>query len=105
MALRRGVVLVIVLLVLAVAVSAAGLLFVGLAVGRGSQISGNSTLLLEIAGDLPENEPAGVFGQLFDGQATVRGVVDSLRKAAVDRRVTGVIIRPTGNSALWGKVQ
>jgi protease-4 len=105
MALRRGVVIVIVLLVLAVTVSAAGLMFIGLAVGRGPQITGNSTLLLEIAGDLPENEPAGVFGQLFDAQATVRSTVDSLRKAAVDPRVTSVIIRPTGNSALWGKVQ
>ena len=105
MAVRRGVVLVIVLLVLAVTVSAAGLLFVGVAVGRGPQITGNSTLLLEIGGDLPENEPAGVFGQLFDAQATVRSTVDSLRKAAVDPRVTSVIIRPTGNAALWGKVQ
>ena len=105
MAVRRGVVLVIVLLVIAVAVSAAGLLFIGLAVGRGPQIAGNSTLMLDVGGDLLENEASGVIGQLFEGPPTVRAVVDSLRKAAVDPRVSSVIIRPTGNSALWGKVQ
>ena len=36
---------------------------------------------------------------------TVRSVVDSLRKAAVDSRVTSVVLRPTDNAALWGKVQ
>jgi len=35
----------------------------------------------------------------------VRSVVDALRKASVDRRVTSVIIRPTNSDALWGKVQ
>jgi protease-4 len=105
MAVRRGVVLVMVLIVLAVAISAAGLLFIGLAVGRGPQVAGNSTLMLDIGGVLAENESAGVLGQLFEGQPTVRGIVDSLRKAAVDPRVTSVIIRPTGNAALWGKVQ
>jgi protease-4 len=105
MAVRRGVLVVIVLLVLAVAVSAAGLLFIGLAVGRGPQVAGNSTLMLDIGGDLAENEPGGVLGPFFEGQPTVRGIVDSLRKAAVDPRVTSVIIRPTGTAALWGKVQ
>jgi len=104
-AVRRGVVLVIVLILGAVMVSAVGLLFMGLAVGRGPQISSNSTLLLDISGDLLEKEPSGVFGQVFEPPPTVRSVVDALRKAAVDRRVTSVIIRPTGTAALWGKVQ
>jgi protease-4 len=98
-------VLVMVLLGAAVVVSVAGLLFIGLTVGRGPQVSVNSTLMLEIGGDLLENEPAGVIGQLFEAPPTVRGVVDSLRKAAVDPRVSSVIIRPTGTAALWGKVQ
>jgi protease IV len=104
-AVRRGVVLVLVLIFMAVAVSAVGLIFMGLAVGRGPQISSNSTLLLEVDGDLQENEPTGVLGQFLEPPATVRSIVDSLRKAAVDTRVTSVIIRPTGTAALWGKVQ
>jgi protease IV len=104
-AVRRGVVLVLVLILGAVVVSTIGLLFMGLAVGRGPQISSNSTLLLDIGDDLQENEPSGVIGQVFEPPPTVRSVVDALRKAAVDTRVSSVVIRPAGNAALWGKVQ
>jgi protease-4 len=93
------------LIIAAVAVSAAGLLFIGIAVGGGPKISSNSTLVIDISGDLLENEPGGVINQFLEPQPTVRAVIDSLRKAAVDRRITSVIIRPTGNAALWGKMQ
>ena len=105
MAVRRGVIVVLVLILVAVAISAAGLLFLGLAVGRGPLISSNSTLLLDVSGDLQETEPSGVLGQFIEAQPTVRSIVDSLRKASVDRRVSSVIIRPTSDAALWGKVQ
>src|SRR6202023_847282 len=37
---------------------------------------------------------------------TVRSVVDNLRKAKVDSRVTAVLLKPTGfESPFWGKVQ
>jgi protease IV len=104
-AVRRGVIVVLVLIFMAVAVSVLGLVFVGLTMGRGPHVAANSTLVLEINGDLLENEPAGVFDQLFEAPPTVRSVVDSLRKAAVDSRVTSVVLRPTDNAALWGKVQ
>ena len=105
MAVRRGVVVVLALILVAVAISAAGLLFMGLAVGRGPIISSNSTLLLQVTGDLQETEPSGVLGQFLEAPPTVRSIVDALRKASVDRRVSSVIIRPTSNAALWGKVQ
>ena len=35
----------------------------------------------------------------------MRSIVDALRKAKVDRRVTSVVIRPTSAASLWGKVQ
>jgi protease IV len=104
-AVRRGVWIVIVLIVAAVAVSAMGLVAMALFVGRSPQVSGNSTLVLKIGGDLQEMEPGGVIGQFFEAPPTVRGIVDSLRKAKVDRRVSSVIIRPTSAAALWGKVQ
>jgi len=104
-AVRRGVVVVLVLIFMAVAVSAAGLLVMGLAVGRGPHVSSNSTLLIDVSGDLQETEPSGVLGQLLEAPPTVRSIVDSLRKAAVDRRVSSVMIRPTSSAALWGKVQ
>jgi protease-4 len=101
---RRGVVVVLVLILVAVAISTAGLLFMGLAVGRGPQIPSNSTLLLEVSGGLEETEPGGL-GVFLQAPPTVRSVVDALRKASVDRRISSVIIRPTSNAALWGKVQ
>jgi protease-4 len=104
-AVRRGVVLVLVLIVAAVVVSTAGLFVIGLAVGRGPQISANSTLMLDVGSELQESEPSGVLGQFLEPPPTVRSVVDALRKAAVDSRVTSVIIRPTDTAALWGKVQ
>ncbi|HEX6975786.1 MAG TPA: signal peptide peptidase SppA [Vicinamibacterales bacterium] len=105
MAVRRGVWLVLVLIILAVMVSAAGLVFTALLVGREPQIAGNSTLVLKVGGDLQEMEPGGVIGQFFEAPPTVRSMVEALRKAKVDSRVSSVIIRPTGTAALWGKVQ
>jgi protease IV len=104
-AVRRGVWIVLVLIIVAVAISAMGLVAMALLVGRSPQVAGNSTLVLKIGGDLQETEPAGVIGQFFEAPPTVRSVVDALRKAKVDRRISSVIIRPTSAAALWGKVQ
>ena len=105
MAVSRGVWIVLVLIIVAVAISAAGLVVMALFVGRAPQITGNSTLVLRIGGELQEMEPAGVIGQFFEAPPTVRSIVDALRKAKVDKRVTSVVIRPTSAAALWGKVQ
>jgi protease IV len=105
MAVRRGVWLVLILITLAVLVSAAGIVLMYSAVGREPQIAGNSTLVLRIDGSLPEMDSASVLGQLFESPPTVRSIVDALRKAKVDSRISSVVIRPTGTAALWGKVQ
>jgi protease-4 len=102
---RRGVWLVITLIIFAVAVSAAGLLLVALMVGRQPQVSSNSALLLRVSGDLQETEPLGALGQLFEPPPTVRSIVDALRKAKADRRISAVVIRPAGSAALWAKAQ
>jgi protease-4 len=104
-AVRRGVWIVLVLIVAAIAISAAGLVVMALLVGGEPPISSNSTLVLRVGGDLAEMEAGGVLGQFLESTPTVRGVVDALRKAKVDRRVSSVIIRPTSAAALWGKVQ
>src|SRR5687767_14196117 len=73
--------------------------------GRQPPVTSNSTLVLRVGGDLQEAEPGGLVGSFFEPPPTVRSVVESLRKAKVDRRITSVIIRPTGTAALWAKVQ
>ncbi|HEY0872926.1 MAG TPA: signal peptide peptidase SppA [Vicinamibacterales bacterium] len=105
MAVRRGVWLVVALLLVAVVISAAGLIMTAMLVGRGPQIASNSVLMVRVTGNLQEVEPYGVLGQLFESPPTVRSLTEALRKAKVDRRVTGVIIRPSGTAALWAKVQ
>jgi protease-4 len=105
MAARRGVWIVIVLIVLAVFISALGMIVLVTAVGREPQVARNSTLVLRFAGDLPEMEPAGLFSPFIEGPPTVRGFVDMLRKAKTDSRITSVILKPTGAGALWAKVQ
>ena len=105
MAVRRGVWLVIGLVGFAFMISVAGLAFTSLMIGREPQIAGNSTLILKVSGDLQEIEPGGVFGSFLEPPPTVRTLVEALHKAKVDRRVTSVIVRPTGTAALWGKVQ
>ena len=105
MAVRRGVWLVVILIMLAVAISVTGLTLTLLLVGREPDVASNSTLVLKVSGDLQEIEPGGVLGQFLEPPPTVRGLVESLRKAKVDRRVTSVVIRPAGTAALWGKVQ
>ena len=105
MAVRRGVWLVVALIFIAVMISAAALAFTSLLIGREPPIAGNSTLLLKLSGDLEENDPGGVIGQFFEAPPSVRSVVETLRKAKVDKRVTSLVVRPGGAAALWGKVQ
>jgi protease-4 len=104
-AVRRGVWIVLALLFVAVVISAAGLVLTALLVGRDPVVAGNSVLMMKVSGDLHEVEPGGVIGQFLEPPPTVRSVTEALRKAKVDKRITGVIIRPTGTAALWAKVQ
>jgi protease IV len=105
MAVRRGVWLVVLLLVLAVSISAIGLLLLASTVGREPDVASNSTLVLRIGGDLSEMEPGGVLGQFIEAAPTVRGMVEMIRKAKTDRRISSLVIKPAGAGALWGKVQ
>jgi protease IV len=105
MSARRGAWIVILLIVFAVFVSAMGLLLLASAVGREPQVASGSTLVLRVGGDLAEMEPGGVLGQFLEAPPTVRVIVETLRKAKADKRITSVILKPTSPAALWGKVQ
>jgi protease-4 len=105
MAVKRGVWIVLILIFLAVCVSAGGmLLLVGLSV-RAPNIAPNSTLVLRVPGDIPEMEPGGVFGPFIEGSPTVRSYVEMLRRAKTDKRITSLIVKPISAGGLWGKVQ
>jgi protease-4 len=106
-ALRRGVVFVLSFITLAVIASVTGIAFVYLLVSRGPSIEDDSTLVLRPGGELQETVPDDVVGQLIGRNVTtVRSVVDSLRLAKRDPRITGVLIVPSSfESPFWAKVQ
>ena len=82
-----------------------GMLILISAVGREPQVTSNSTLVLRVGGNLGEMDAGGVFGSFIEGPPTVRAVVEMLKKAKTDKRITSVILKPSGAGALWGKVQ
>jgi len=106
-AVRRGVLLVLSLIGLAVVISMASVVLMFFAASRGPSVPSSATLILRPGGNLPEVEPDDVVGQVFGRDVnTVRGFVEALRKASRDSRVRGVLLRPsTLELPYWGKVQ
>ena len=104
---RRGFAVLFTLLGAAVFFSIAGFFALYLLFGREPAVASNSTLVLQVGGDLSEVAPEDVVGYLRGARVpTVRSVIDNLRKAKVDSRVRGVILKPTSfSSPFWAKVQ
>jgi len=104
---RRRFTVIFTVLGFALFVSIGGFLLLYLAVGREPSVPSNTTLVLKVGGDLTEVAPANVVGYLRGTKApTVRSIVDNLRKAKKDARVSSVLLKPTGfDSPYWGKVQ
>ncbi len=106
-ALRRGVALVVGLLVVAVLISAAGMTFIWAFASREPAVARNSTLVLQLDTDLRESS-ADDFTRLFAGPApaSLGNVLEALRKAKVDPRVGAIVIAPSRLQApFWAKVQ
>src|SRR5690349_6221962 len=107
MAIRRGVRIILTLLVLAVLVSLGGTVLIYFAMARGPAVPASAVLVLKPGGDVQETVPDGVVGALLGRDVeTVSGFVTSLRKARRDPRIKAVLLRPTPlDSPYWGKVQ
>ena len=92
---------------LAVFVSIAGFVVLYLLVGREPSVSSNTTLVLKVGGDLSEVAPSNVVGYIRGANApVVRTIIENLRKAKADPRVSAVLLKPTGfDSPYWAKVQ
>ena len=105
MSVQRGVKFIIVFLLLAVVMSMTGLAAMYFMVSRAPSVASNSVLVLRVPGGMSERQ-ANPFLTSFVGDGpTVQSVVDSLRKAKVDDRIRGVILKPLGPQLLWGKAQ
>ena len=98
MAIRRGVGLVLALVLLACLVSFGGLLAVWLVVGGEPTVPLRSTLILRVDGDPVEGGPDDGFAQFLPVRRarSIRMLVENVRKAKVDRRVAAMVVRPSG---------
>jgi protease IV len=107
-ALSRGARLVVVLLLIASAISFGGVIMIWLAVGREPAVPAQATLVLKIDGDPIEGGTDDTLGQYLPVQRarTVRTIVDAVRKAARDRRISAMVVRPSDLSSPYlAKVQ
>ena len=102
----RGVRFIVVFLSLAVVVSMAGIAVLYLMVSGAPSVASDSVLVLPVRGGLAEHRQNALLTSFGPGGPTVRSVTDSLRKAKVDDRISGVILKPQiGPRVLWGKLQ
>ena len=95
---RRGLALVLVLIVAAVFVSFSGLLVLWAVIGRGPAVPSTATLVLRLAGDPVEGGGDEGLTQFIPGdrQPSVRSIVENIRKAKVDGRVRALVVSPIG---------
>jgi protease-4 len=105
LAARRGVWLVVVLILGAFLASSAGLALTWLLLGREPGVQADSSLVLRLSGDLAELDSGSVLGPLFQSRPSVRTIIETLRKAKTDRRITSLLLLPGGVPSLWAKTQ
>jgi protease-4 len=81
--------------------------FAGSFAERPVTVADGSTLVMKLEGDVPEKAPAEIPLPFFEGQAplTVEQVWDTLRRAAADPRIKGIIFEPRGLQIGWAKMQ
>ena len=104
MALSKGARLILLFLAAAVALSVAGMAVSLFLITRGPVVESDSVLWLRVPGNLGEQAPDDILG-LLGRSASVGSVVDTLRKAKVDDRVSAVVLEPPVSAGLWGTAQ
>jgi protease-4 len=102
---QRGIRFIVVFLLVAVVVSMTGMAAMYFMVSRAPSVASGSVLVLRVPGGLAERQANAFLTSLVGNAPTVQSVVNSLRKAKVDPRIRGVILKPAGPQLLWGKAQ
>jgi protease IV len=88
-----------------------GAVIIGLAAvrlgDRRPNVTANSTLVLRLEGEMPEQQPVDVPLPFLEGQQplTVPETWQLLKKAAADSRIKAVVIEPRGLSIGWAKLE
>ena len=108
MSARRGVFLILAIMLLAVMVSVGGLVLLiaaGLTAGSTPSVQSNSTLYFSVGAPLPEIDQLDAFSAFVPAQPTLRQTLEAIRRAKTDTRVKSIVIRPQISGALWGQLQ
>jgi protease IV len=102
---RRGILIIVVLIVLAAVVSLAGLLFIGLFSSPPPSVPANSALYFRVRAPFAEVEPDDVLSQFVNRPLTLRQTIEEIRKAKRDTRIKALVVVPETSGALWGQLQ
>jgi protease-4 len=102
---RRGVWVVVSLIVVASLLSAAGVWFTASLTGGRTKVPSSTALVLRLDGDLGEVEGSGLFDRFVEGPPTVRALVAAIGRAKTDKRVKGLVVEPVGGAPFWARSQ
>jgi protease-4 len=104
-AVRRAVLVVLLLIVLAVFASVVGLVLIASLARPTTVVPSSATLELPLQAPWSEVEPSEVLQQFFDAPPSLRSTLDVIRRAKTDDRIKTLLIRPSTQSALWAQLQ
>jgi protease-4 len=102
---RRGVFVVIGLIVFASMLSVGAVLVLSLSASPPPSVPSNAAVYLPIDAPFGEIESSDVFSQLVRRAPTLRETIANIRKAKNDSRVKSLVIMPQAAGALWGQLQ
>jgi protease-4 len=105
LAVRRGVVIVFVLIFIAMGFSLVGLMVLAALAGTPPSVPANATLYLPLRAPFPETDSFDVLSQFVARPATLRTTIQAIHKAKVDSRVKALVITPSTAGALWAQLQ
>ncbi|MBI3895400.1 MAG: signal peptide peptidase SppA [Acidobacteria bacterium] len=74
---------------------------------RPPELQPNSLLVLKLEGEIPEQIPPDIAGQLLGGKgpATFVSLLENIEKAAADSRIKGILLEPSNLQVGWAKLQ
>jgi len=68
-------------------------------------VARESYLVLNIYGDIPERESISPFAKIFAEESpSINGLLQCIRKAKVDPKIIGIILRPFPSGTGWAKL-
>jgi len=102
---RRGVVIVLILIFCAMLASAGALVLFGMFVEPPVSVPQNAALYMAVKTPLSEVEPGDVFSQLVRREPTLAELIDAIGKAKRDVRVKSLVFTPSTGGGLWAQSQ